>query len=89
MLGKIEVRRRRGRQRMRGYHRLNGHEFEKTPEDSEGQGNLACCSSWGHRVMCDLVTKQQPGKKYFLGTELHFLRDLSGVYIITCTFGKI
>ena len=30
-----------------GWHlRLNGHEFEKTQGDSEGQGNLACCSPW-------------------------------------------
>ena len=33
---------------MVGYnHRLNGLEFEQTPGDSEGQGSLACCSSWG------------------------------------------
>ena len=31
------------------YHRLNGHEFEQTPGDSEGQGSLACCSPWGPR----------------------------------------
>ena len=33
MLGKIEGKRRRGRQRMRwldGHHQLNGHEFEQT-----------------------------------------------------------
>ena len=30
-------------------HRLNGHEFEQTPGDSEGQGNLVCCSPWGHK----------------------------------------
>ena len=29
------------------YHQLNGHEFEQTLEDSEGQGNLECCSPWG------------------------------------------
>ena len=29
------------------HHRLNGHEFEQTPGDSEGQGGLACCSPWG------------------------------------------
>ena len=23
------------------------HEFEQTPGDSEGQGNLACCGPWG------------------------------------------
>ena len=28
---------------------LNGHEFEKTPGDSEGQGSLAYCSPWGHK----------------------------------------
>ena len=31
------------------YHWLSGHEFELTQGDSEIQGNLACCSLWGHR----------------------------------------
>ena len=31
------------------HHRLNGYEFEQTPGDSEGQGSLAWCSSWGHK----------------------------------------
>ena len=31
------------------HHRLNGHEFEQTPGDSEGQRNLAYCSPWGHK----------------------------------------
>ena len=31
------------------HHRLNGLEFEQTPGDSEGQGSLAGCSSWGHK----------------------------------------
>ena len=30
------------------HHQLNGHEFEQTLEDSERQGSLVCCSSWGH-----------------------------------------
>ena len=29
------------------HHQLNGHEFEQTPEDSEGQGGLVSCSPWG------------------------------------------
>ena len=29
------------------HHWLNRHEFEQTPGDSEGQGGLVCCSSWG------------------------------------------
>ena len=31
------------------HHRFNGHEFEQTQGDSEGQGSLACCSPWGHK----------------------------------------
>ena len=27
-------------------HQLNGHEFEQTQGDGDGQGGLACCSSW-------------------------------------------
>ena len=36
MLGKIEGRRRRGRQRMRWLDGMNGHKSEQTPGDSEG-----------------------------------------------------
>ena len=28
-------------------HQLNGHEFEQTLGDSEEQGRLVCCDSWG------------------------------------------
>ena len=52
MLGKIEGRRRRGRQRMRwldGINQLNGHEFEHAPGVGDGQGNLACCSPRGYK----------------------------------------
>ena len=28
------------------HHLLNGHDFEQAPGDGEGQGSLACCSSW-------------------------------------------
>ena len=31
------------------HHQLNGHEFEQAPGDGEGQGDLACCSPWGHK----------------------------------------
>ena len=29
------------------HHRLDGHEFEETPGNGKGQGNLVCCSPWG------------------------------------------
>ena len=28
-------------------HPLDGHEFEHTPGDGEGQGSLAGCNPWG------------------------------------------
>ena len=31
------------------HHRLDGHEFEWTPEVGDGQVALACCD-WGHRA---------------------------------------
>ena len=52
MLGKIEGRRRRGQQRMRwldGITDLMDIGFGWTPGVGDGQGGLACCSSWGHK----------------------------------------
>ena len=40
-------------ERVGWHHGLNGHEFEQTPGDGEGQGILACCSPWGFRVRLD------------------------------------
>ena len=31
------------------HHWFNGHKFVQTLGDGEGQGNLACCSPWGHK----------------------------------------
>ena len=39
------------------HHHLNGHEFEQTPGDGEGQGNLL--STGSQRVRHDLATEQQ------------------------------
>ena len=63
MLGKMEGRRRRGRQRMRWLDDwFNGHEFEQTPGDSEGQGSLACCSPWGCKES-DMTEQLNKGMK--------------------------
>ena len=35
---------------MAGWHHwLDGNEFEWTPGVADGQGDLACCDSWGHK----------------------------------------
>ena len=57
MLGKTEGRRRRGQQRIRWsdgvadliYMSLS--KLQKMLEIAQGQGSLACCSSWGHKEL--------------------------------------
>jgi len=31
------------------HHRLDAHEFGRTPGIGNGQGGLACWNSWGHK----------------------------------------
>ena len=40
------------------HHRLNGHEFDQTPRDSEGQGSLECCSPGACKEL-DMTEQQQ------------------------------
>ena len=50
MLGKIESRRRRGRQRIRWLDGITDWmdiEFEQALGVGDGHGSLACCSPWG------------------------------------------
>ena len=52
------------------HHQLNGPEFEQAPGIGEGQGSLACCSSWGPKESStteqlnnnNLVTLKQKNK---------------------------
>ena len=60
MLGKTEGKRRNRHEMVRQHYQLNGHESEQTPEDSDGQGGLACCSPWGCKESdTNLATEQQ------------------------------
>ena len=49
MLGKTEGKGMTEDEMVGWHHRLNGPESEQDPRDGEGQGSLACCSSWGHK----------------------------------------
>ena len=46
------------------HHQLNGHEFEQTPEDCEGQESLPCCSPRGCK---ELDTTEQLNSNCVLG----------------------
>ena len=52
---------------VREHHQLNGHEFEQTLGDREGQGSLACCSPWGYK---ELDTTEQLNNNKHLGIKL-------------------
>ena len=59
MLGKIEGKRRRGRQRMRWLESINDSmdmSLSKLQEILKDREALACCSPWGCTVRHDLVT---------------------------------
>ena len=49
LLGEIEEKGDTENEMVAQHHGLNGYEFEQTQGDSEAQGNLTCCSPWGHK----------------------------------------
>ena len=55
------------------HHQLNGHEFEQTPGDGEGQGNLACCSPWGHKESDTTERLNNKGNVRKKANASHFL----------------
>ena len=75
MLGEIEARRRSRQQRiwwLDGITDSVNMSFEQTPGDSEGQGSLECCKTWGCRVEHNLATEQQQTLRPLLTEVLPF-----------------
>jgi len=60
---------------VRWHHWLNGHEFEQTLGDSEGQGSLACCRPWGHKEldMTEWLSIEQHKPTLMLSNSLEML----------------
>ena len=75
ILGKIKGGRRRGWQKMVGWHHwLNGHEFEQVPGIGDGQGSFACCSPWGRKEL-DTI-------ELLNWTELNFISQDLFLYLL-------
>ena len=53
------------------HHCLNGHEFEQTLGDSEGQGRLACCIPWSHKEldMTEQLNNSKAVNKQYCGLQ--------------------
>ena len=56
---------------MRWLDGINGHEFEQTQGDSEGQGSLVCCSPWGHKELDMTQQLNNESTKMLTGAFLH------------------
>ena len=85
MLRKTEGRKRKGWQRTRcldGITDSMGMRLSKLWE-TEGQGSLACCSPWGHRVRHDWATEQQQSS--FQDDCLQELREQLGIKALNYT----
>ena len=52
-------------------HQLNGHDFEQSLGDDEGQGSLVCCSPWGHKE--SNTTERLNNDKMYFNKEIKLL----------------
>ena len=65
------------------HHWLNGHEFEQTPGDTEGQGSLEYCSPWGHSQshLGDWTTTSLYPLMVWLSSRLPRFNSWAGKYL--------
>ena len=67
------------------YHRLDGHEFEWTLGDGDGQGGLACCSSWGCKELdtTERLNSTELTRWTFVGKVIFLLLNMLSRLVIT------
>ena len=75
------------------HHQLDGHEFEQTPGDTEGQGSLACCSPWGGKELDttewlnnNSYLQVPPGTPWFVVASLQSLPPSSHSFLSVCLY---
>ena len=62
------------------HHQLNGHEFEQTLGDSEGQGSLACYSPRGHKES-DMIEQLNRGLDSIIDHSPFWLYLMIGITV--------
>ena len=60
---------------VREHHWLNGHEFEQTQGDDEGQGSLVCCRPW-YRKELDTTEQQHPNSKLIYKLNVKHIKGI-------------
>ena len=75
-------RRRRGRQRIRWHHQLNGHEFGWALGVGDGQGGLVCCSPWGFKELDMTEQLNWTELNWTLCYQVIFLNLLGFIFLI-------
>ena len=63
------------------HHQFDGHQFEQTLGDSEGQGSLACCSPWGHKALNTTWQLNNEGSIMQLGAEANRTFSMSQLWV--------
>ena len=69
------------------HYRLNGHEFEQTLLDSEGQGSLLCCIPWSHKesdMTEPLINNSHVSQFLKINIFLIYLYTYILIYIYVC-----
>ena len=67
---------------VRWHHQLNGHEFEETTGDSEGQGSLACLGSMGsQRDMTERLNHNNLDHELFISIGVTWWVSMHEEYI--------
>ena len=70
-----------------GIHRLDGHGFGWIPGVGDGQGGLACCSSWGHKELDTTEWLNWNELKDLMTLNIFSNVSLPSVYLLWWGFG--
>ena len=70
------------------HHQFDGGEFEEIQGNSEGQGNLACCSPWGCKEL-DMTDRLNSNKKEELMTHTRMKLQKTLGYVKADTKGHM